>query len=148
MNRLRRRPGWQGDLGVYLQQCEARAFAWGEFDCALFAADWVLRLTGFDAAAEYRGRYRTAGGAARRLKAVTGGGLAEAATQALGEQLASPAMARRGDVVLLQAETPEGEAHALGVVDETGMAIAVPTAAGAGITRYPVERAVTAWAVG
>ncbi len=48
-------------------------FQWGENDCALFACDLVEAATGVDYAAPFRGRYRTAAGAARALKRFVAG---------------------------------------------------------------------------
>ncbi|MCG7549197.1 hypothetical protein [Pseudoalteromonas sp. Of7M-16] len=54
-------------LQKYLDSCEHTPFAWGKFDCCLFVADWLLARNGVDVAADFRGRYRTAIGAKRRL---------------------------------------------------------------------------------
>lgn len=59
---------WEAPLAVYLDQVSARPFAWGRLDCAMFAGDWVTRITGADPIAEFRGRYRTELGCARILK--------------------------------------------------------------------------------
>lgn len=45
-------------LSDYLSAAAARPFAWGECDCALFGADWVLARRGFDPAVGFRGTYR------------------------------------------------------------------------------------------
>lgn len=54
-------------LSAYLDQAARTPFAWGGLDCLLFPAGWVRRATGIDPAAAYRGRYRTALGAARLI---------------------------------------------------------------------------------
>lgn len=46
------------ELSDYLSAAAARPFVWGECDCALFGADWVLARRGFDPAAGFRGTYR------------------------------------------------------------------------------------------
>jgi hypothetical protein len=69
-------------------------FAWGEHDCVLFAADAVKAQTGVDRLAAYRGRWKTARGAARLLKRL--GGMAAAVDQVLTP--IAPSMAQRGDV--------------------------------------------------
>lgn len=143
---IRRKPGWQADLARFLGENQARAFSWGEFDCVLFAAAWVERMTGQDFVKEYRG-YKTKRGAISRLKKVAGGGVIEAAIKTLGDPLPTPLLARRGDVVAVSVFTPDGdEEPAIGVVDETGANIAV--AGPTGLSRYPMERALYAWSVG
>jgi hypothetical protein len=44
-----------------------RPFEWGRHDCCLFAADWVLELTGIDHAKAFRGQYSTGFGASKKL---------------------------------------------------------------------------------
>lgn len=56
------------DLPAFLESALRRPFAWGRFDCALFAGAWAEALTGVDAGAPWRGRYSTALGCARLLK--------------------------------------------------------------------------------
>lgn len=144
--RLRRRPGWQQDLVRFLEEIRYKPFVRGEHDCALMVADWVLRMTGEDPGADYRGRYKTARGAARRMKQLSGGGLIEVATQAFGEPLPSPMLARRGDVVAVRtAETETGD-FALGVVGPDGASIHLVTEWGSAV--WPLSRAVTGWAIG
>lgn len=146
--RLRRRGDWLRRLSDYLAACEGLRFARGRFDCALFACDWVREATGVDVAADYRGRYDTRAGAARRLKEIDGGGLYEAACRAFGAPLAAPLMARRGDVVLCEVKGPDGPSSpALGVVDATGVEIAL-VAPDRGLIRAPLIAARAAWAVG
>jgi len=52
-------------LAAFIDERRHRPFAWGEHDCCLFAADWVLALTGIDPAAALRARYDRELGAAR-----------------------------------------------------------------------------------
>lgn len=107
----RRYEDWPRRLAAAIQAARARPFQWGEADCALWAADVVLGLTGEDLAAAFRGRYATRAGAVALLGAR--GGLEAVVTAALGEPLASPRLARRGDVVMVS--TAEGPA--LGICD-------------------------------
>lgn len=55
-------------LSRFLNAAKARPFAWGEFDCLLWLADWVAERTGIDPAADLRGTYATLLGAARIVK--------------------------------------------------------------------------------
>lgn len=122
---FRRLAGWQADLPRFLEERRDMAFAWGENDCALYAADWVLRMTGEDPGAEYRGRYRGAAGAARVMRRIAGGGVVAVATRAFGPPAASPFLARRGDIAAVPGRGADGHLDlALGVVDETGGRVA------------------------
>jgi cell wall-associated NlpC family hydrolase len=81
-----------------------RPFQWGAHDCCLFACDVIRDAGGVDYAAPFRGRYRTAAGAARVLRRFAGGGL-EAAAEKIsrdnGLEEVLPLMAQRGDFVLV-----------------------------------------------
>ena len=81
----------------------ATTFAWGQHDCCLFAADCVLAQTGIDLAADLRGTYTDAMGAARALQFI--GGIKAAGDRA---GPAIPALAARvGDVGLVMLEDRE-----------------------------------------
>lgn len=56
----------------FLRATAAAPFAWGRNDCALWAGALVLARTGFDPAADLRGRYDSAFGC-RRLVMAAGG---------------------------------------------------------------------------
>lgn len=56
------------ELDDFLRLAEGREFIDGTWDCCLFPAAWVQRVTGIDGAAPWRGRYRTRLGWARILK--------------------------------------------------------------------------------
>lgn len=62
-------------LREFLVRAEGRRIVYGKWDCCLWLADWGRVLTGVDAAAHLRGRYRTALGAERVLRRE--GGLVE-----------------------------------------------------------------------
>jgi hypothetical protein len=111
-------------------------------DCCLFACDVIADAGGRDFAAPFRGRYRTAAGAARVLRRFAGGGLeaaAEKITQDNGLEEVPSLMAQRGDFVLVD----ETEGPALGVcLGETFVA-----AGPAGAVTLPLKRARRAWRV-
>lgn len=46
-------------LHQFLSEHQGRAFSPGEWDCALFAAEWVKVSTGQDLAQKFRGKYKT-----------------------------------------------------------------------------------------
>lgn len=60
------------DLTRFLRRAAAEPFAYGEWDCAMFLANWVRGLTGSDPAAALRGAYRGEAGW-RRLVLREGG---------------------------------------------------------------------------
>lgn len=94
---MKRFDDWPSRLDAAVEEARKRPFAWGVHDCALFAADMVLAVTGRDLASSWRGGY---GSARQALRALRGhGGLAGVATKALGDPV-SPAQAMRGDVVM------------------------------------------------
>jgi hypothetical protein len=70
---IARRPDWRPRLVAYLEGVRAQPFAFGQHDCALFAAGAVEAMTGVDLAEGYRGRYDSLKAG---LKLVRGGHLA------------------------------------------------------------------------
>jgi hypothetical protein len=95
MNRL---PDWPQRLEAAVEAARLQPFRWGQHDCALWAADVTLQITGVDYAQDFRGRYRTQ----RQALAIIArrGGLAAIATKALGYPVRIT-QARRGDVCLV-----------------------------------------------
>ena len=77
------------------------AFKWGENDCCLFAADWVLALTGADHAESLRGKYATALAAYRLLGPRGVAGQIEDAATRSGWSEIPPLTAQRGDVAIV-----------------------------------------------
>jgi len=96
-----RLPDWEPRLNAYLAGCEGRAFAWGEWDCALFVADAVLAMTGADFGAAFRGQYLNAKEARAALRQHGAGTLAKTFTAALGNPVPL-ARIGRGDVVMAE----------------------------------------------
>ena len=133
---MTRAPDWPERLAAFIEARRARAFSWGENDCALFAADWVLECTGTDPAASLRGTYQTAAEAARIVHAQ--GGLATIADTVLVRWLL-PRMAGRGDVALAENFGRES----LCVVD--GLHLVGPGPAG--VVFLPLDAALMAWKV-
>lgn len=60
------------ELATYLRRGASTPFVWGSCDCCTWACGWIAERRGADPAKPYRGRYRTAIGAARQY-ARTGG---------------------------------------------------------------------------
>lgn len=63
-----RREGWESILAAEIDKARALAFDWQAHNCALWAADVVLALTGMDHARPYRGKIKSELSAARLLK--------------------------------------------------------------------------------
>lgn len=104
MINLKRHDDWEERLSVYLDRVADEPFKWGSHDCALFAADCVLAMTGADPAEAYRGKYDTARGAAEALREHGAGTLLKT-LRATFETEVSVHFAQRGDVVMLDATT-------------------------------------------
>jgi hypothetical protein len=121
-------------------------FAWGENDCALFAADAIQSFTGVDIAEDFRGKYTDEASALETIKEITGGEtVADAAAWCAAKhelpELANPLFAQRGDLVILDA--PSGHQIA-GIVGLNGHAISVYDK---GLFRLPITSVVRAWRV-
>ena len=59
---IQRLADWETRLVHWLQQAADTPFQWGEFDCALAAADALTVQTGHDFARFWRGQYTTGQG--------------------------------------------------------------------------------------
>lgn len=140
MSQLTRLPDWPERLAAFLAAVKDRRFAWANHDCCSFAADAVLAMTGTDAIAPWRGTYTTKLQAARVLGKA--GGLSALVTSCVGQPLASPLLAQRGDVMLFEMPAPHGPA-ALGIC--VGPHIAAPGPRGTEL--LPCAAALAAWRI-
>lgn len=95
----------------YLRDNKERKFAWGEFDCCLFACDIIMLCGGDDFAKEVRGSYSTEMGSKRVLKKHFG--TIEDAFGSLPEIGFN--FCQRGDLTLF--DTDKGEVMAMKWVD-------------------------------
>ncbi len=128
--------GWEARLAEAVEAARGLPFGWGQHDCAIWAFDVRRALTGADAAAAWRGRYRTARGARMVLRRHLGAAShAEAATAILGPPLASVLQAQRGDIVLAR--------DAFGVCLGRDCAFLAPE----GLTFLALTETETAWRV-
>lgn len=134
---MKRIEDWPERLLAFIDARREMPFAWGDNDCCTFAADAVREMTGVDPMAELRGRYDSARSAARRVEEA--GGIASWLDARL-PALASPLLARRGDLVMFEAQ----DGPALGVVVGAQAAAAGPE----GVTWVPVAQWRRAWRVG
>jgi hypothetical protein len=147
---MQRLPDWAARLGHVVAQRLAMPFAWGPNDCAAWVADAVAAMHGRDTLRELRGTRRSPAQAWRQLQ--RGGGYPAAMARA-GLQPVPPALAGRGDVVLLAeavaacaampAPAGRGWPGVLGVcLGEDGAAPGP-----AGLVLVPMQQALQAWRV-
>lgn len=120
---------------AYHQFLLARAkapFRWGVNDCALFAADGILAMTGVDIAAAFRGKYTDEASAMAAIRSVAGGTtIADAAAWCAAQhnlaEWAHPLLAQRGDLVVFTAPGPGGTAQLqAGLMHLTGRHVVAP----------------------
>lgn len=123
-------------------------FVWGRQDCALFAADGVLALTGVDIAADFRGQYTdevSAFAAIARVTGVVHGAVADAAAYCAAKhglvEWKYPLMAQRGDLVVLE----ESGRLIAGLVHLNGRHLVC--AGENGLHRLPISAVLRAWHV-
>jgi hypothetical protein len=128
--RLMRVEDWPLRLDAWVRDAQARAFAWGTWDCGLAPADWSLRATGADPAAWFRGRYQDEQGAYQALRDFAGGGVREAwqrSAAELGWPEVPKLRAQRGDIALVVTQTGTSAGVVLGarvaVVARAGLAL-------------------------
>jgi hypothetical protein len=95
-------------LPDYLDEVARRPFKPGSLDCAIFMADWIMRVTGRDPIADKRGAYSTADQYRELLKAE--GGIVKAChARALATGLHETDNPKAGDPMLVNAPIEVGE---------------------------------------
>lgn len=92
------------DLTRYIEDVRRKPFAYGEHDCALFAAGAIKAFRGKDFAADYRGTYGTLQEGLERLKADGFSGYVDYARAVL-EPVQRP-FAQRGDIAIMDMDGP------------------------------------------
>lgn len=136
---------WSQRLKVWLES-ERRGdepIAWGERDCLLFCADAVRAMLDHDPAASLRGTYTTEQGALEIVE--NAGGMAALITLQLETApYENPNFAKRGDIVLVEADAGLFDG-AGGVVWENRVWALVP---GRGVHPMPRLPVIAAWPVG
>jgi hypothetical protein len=134
---IRRTHDWRGRLTAWLSTKARAPFAYGEHDCALFAAGAIEAMTGVDPAAEWRGRYSTWRGGLRVLRAA---GINDqvAAVAALLTEI-PPSFAAAGDIAVVAGEG----GPALGVVQGEWIYVLRPE----GLALVPFESASRAFEI-
>jgi hypothetical protein len=136
---MKRFDTWPERLAAFIEARRMMPFCWGKNDCALFACDAALEMTGVDLAADFRGKYHDAVGARlimrQFIKAqwpkdcaaeVAGADYLECVSQTVGWHFELPDIstrfARRGDIALFK----NANRLMLGVVDLSGCFIVGP----------------------
>lgn len=94
---MERIPNWETALNRFLADRSTVPFAYGRNDCALFASDAVLAMTGKDPAQDFRGKYRSMTGSIRVLRSIGNGDLESTFSARFKEKPVS--FAKRGDLV-------------------------------------------------
>lgn len=140
---LHRLPDWPERLITFLEDRRGIPFQWGRNDCVTFAADGVQAITGFDALGPLRGSWTSEREASLRLLAR--GGITNAVRSVLGMEMDSPALAQRGDVVLVRTIGDGGLPHRFVALCDADR-WAAPWRHG--VQRGPISMAIRAWGVG
>lgn len=131
---MKRREDWPEQLAAYLDERRDVPFAWGRQDCASFAGGAVAAMTG---EAPTIPEVQSAEAYARFLR--DHGPIDALVDLTLGDRLASPAFAQRGDVVLLDLDGR----------DTLGVCLGAEAAAPGldGMLTVPMAAARAAWRV-
>lgn len=130
---------WEARLSAFVAKNMTRSYAWGRWDCLLFAADAVKAVTGKDHGRGHRGKYKSHAGAYRHLKDMGFSSPEELLDSLFDEKPVG--FAGRGDLVMANDGIPAlcMGAFALSVGQEGNHE---------GLVRVPREQWVKAWAVG
>ncbi|PYE89572.1 DUF6950 family protein [Phyllobacterium leguminum] len=129
--------GWRPALHDYVLSVWRNSLIWGEYDCALFAADAIKAMTGEDIAAPYRGRYKTLIGGLRLLKKDGFANHAEFAASRFEE--IHPSHAQIGDIAAVKVD--DAAIYALGVVQGARIYVLHPETGIGTIDLLDAERA-------
>lgn len=113
---------------------------WGASDCLMTVADAMLVVVGPTPLEQFRGRYKTEAGAARKMRQNGCANVKDAFEKFLGLEPVNRLSARRGDVGVMLIN---GE-YAAGFVCGSGFAVKQPH----GLTFFPVTEIDQAYKVG
>lgn len=134
-----RLPNWEARLASLIDDRRAARFEWGTNDCASFASDAVMAITGFDPIVDLRGTYDER--EALRRAGRDGHRLFELVPRFLGVP-EHPKLAQRGDIVAGSI----GPSHRVVLGVCLGAQWAVPGRAG--LVFREMADAVSAWRIG
>jgi hypothetical protein len=136
---LQRLPDWPERLADYLAAMRQVPYSLGGNDCARFASGAVQAMTGRDVLPQQWGSAEQAADLLRRSR-----GLAAAVNRVL-PALATPALAQRGDVLMVELAVHGGRARRYGLAIADGLRWWMPGPAGLG--NGPMHLARCAWRV-
>jgi hypothetical protein len=108
-------------LQEYLTEVATKPVSAGEFDCAIFAADWVRKVLGEDWAVKWRGEYDSYA-TGRKLLAKDGYASHDALLESKLEEI-PPAMGQLGDIGVIAEKAlviVTGD-HVVGLGEEAGI---------------------------
>lgn len=130
---------WDLRLAAAVDAARGRPFVWGQHDCLTWAFDVRAAITGQPSLADqWRGRYRTEKGALRLIRRFGHADLVAGLLAELGQPLASPLMARRGDIAMSRDAFPV-------VAIVLGAQVTAPGPDGP--ATFPLRDAAMAWRV-
>lgn len=123
-------------------------FVWGQNDCALFAADGILAITGVDIALEFRDRYSDETGALQAIRDICGGATVTDAAAYCAQkhgliELAKPLFAKRGDLVIVRNNSTGFGSEIAGLVHLNGKHVV--SVSERGLLRLPISNIVRSW---
>jgi hypothetical protein len=127
-------------LHLFIEEKRRTPFNWKDNNCAFFACDWLAILTGKDPAADYRAKVDSALSAARALGETTVEQIAEQVCAENEWAEVPPSLARRGDIMLMDAQN----GPALGVCEGGRAVFASPD----GVALVKTSACRRAWRVG
>lgn len=142
---MTRLPDWEQSLSDFVTQNYNRKFQFGQHDCILFACAAVEAMTGEDPAAEYRGRYSDAEGAALALRELGKGTLRKTVDATF--KARPVGMARRGDLVMAGTSIGVCMGRAALFVGEERLAEAAGVPMREGLVSLPRAAFTAAWEV-
>lgn len=143
---LKRVSDWDKRLAEFIQSRRNMPHTPGQQDCAMFACDAVLAITGTDIASEIRGKYTTEAEAQALIQSLTGGLGIPSYIEHLTETYEIPECpikrARRGDIVTVT--LPKSSTFGVVGTDGSTAYFAVEH----GLEAIPVLQCERAWRIG
>lgn len=133
-------PGWDRALEDIATAHVSITPEWGVSDCLMTAADAIRAVTRNDPLAEFRGKYKTEAGAARKMRSNGCENVKEVFENYLQLEPVNRLSARRGDVGVMLIN----DEYCAGFICGSGFAVKQPH----GLTFFPVTDIEQAYKVG
>lgn len=146
--RVQRYEDWPSRLYHYLKKHESIEFEYGKFDCCLFVARWLTECTGETVTEFDDFNYHSSESALlflKRRKLNTPIDAVKLVIQRINAPEIPPFMAKRGDVVIVEAQTYEDINNNLVAGICTGRDVAVLSFTG--IIYVPITSIKSAWEI-